>query len=47
VGDNRQLKADVDSFNENYNNFEEPFQLVLDYTDDVAEAELMHLPKAS
>ncbi len=42
VGDNRQLKTDVDSFNENYNyTNEEPFQLILDYTDDVAELEMM------
>ena len=49
VGENRQLKADVDSFNENYNRYEEPFQLVLDYTDDVAELELelAQIPKAS
>lgn len=41
VGDLKQLKNDVDSFNENYNYAnEEPFQLVLDFTDDVAEAEM-------
>jgi hypothetical protein len=39
VMDNRQLKIDVDSYNENYNTGE-PFQLILDYTDDVAELEL-------
>lgn len=47
VHENKQLKADVDSFNENYNRYEEPFQLVLDYNDDVAELELESLPKAS
>ena len=40
VHENKQLKADVDSFNENYNRYEEPFQLILDYADDVAELEL-------
>lgn len=41
VGDCRQLKTDVDSFNENYNyTNEEPFQLILDFTDDIAEIEL-------
>ena len=49
VHENKQLKADVDSFNENYNRYEEPFQLVLDYADDVAELELeiAREPKAS
>jgi hypothetical protein len=49
VHENRQLKADVDSFNENYNRYEEPFQLILDYGDDVAELELelAQTPKAS
>lgn len=49
VHENKQLKADVDSFNENYNRYEEPFQLVLDYADDVAELELelTQTPKAS
>jgi hypothetical protein len=41
VGDCKQLKTDVDSFNENYNYTNlEPFQLILDFTDDVAEAEI-------
>ena len=47
VHENKQLKADVDSFNENYNHHEAPFQLVLDYSDDVAELELELMPKAS
>jgi hypothetical protein len=41
VGDLKQLKTDVDSFNQNFNyTNEEPFQLVLDLTDDVTEAEI-------
>ena len=36
VGDCRQLKTDVDSYNENYNGGE-PIQLVLDFTSDVEE----------
>lgn len=47
VGECRQLKTDVDSFNENYNRFEEPFQLILDFTDDVAELELAEMANAS
>jgi len=38
VGDCRQLKADVDSYNENANPMN-PVQLVLDFTDDVQELE--------
>lgn len=44
VMDNRQLKVDVDSYNENYNTGE-PFQLILDYTDDVAELEIEEAEK--
>lgn len=40
VGDCRQLKADVDSFNDNVKPVK-PIQLVLDFTDDVAELEAM------
>ncbi|MBA2731451.1 MAG: hypothetical protein H0U54_01025 [Acidobacteria bacterium] len=41
VGDLKQLKTDADSFNEFYNYTNEiPFQLILDFTDDIAEAEL-------
>lgn len=47
VGDCRQLKTDVDSFNDNYNKYEEPFQLILDFTDDIAELELAEIAKAS
>jgi len=38
VGDCKQLKTDVDSYNENHN-AGDPIQLILDFTDDVAEAE--------
>ena len=38
VGDCRQLKADTDSYNEN-NNPGKPIQLILDFTEDVAELE--------
>ncbi len=40
VGDCRQLKTDVDSFNENTNS-DEPIQMVFDFTDDLAELEIM------
>jgi len=39
VGDCRQLKLDIDSYNENKNDGK-PIQLILDFTLDVAEAEL-------
>jgi len=39
VGDCKQLKLDVDSYNENKNEGK-PIQLILDFTLDVAEAEL-------
>ena len=45
VGDCRQLKLDVDSFNENRNP-DRPIQLVLDFTDDVAEMEALALARA-
>jgi hypothetical protein len=38
VGDCRQLKADVDSYNEN-NNTGKPIQMVFDFRDDLAELE--------
>lgn len=38
VGDCRQLKVDVDSYNANYNASGEPIQIVLDFTDDVTES---------
>jgi len=37
VGDCKQLKTDVDSFNDNHRD-EKPIQLLLDFADDVAEA---------
>jgi len=40
VDDCKQLKSDVDSYNENQN-AGEPIQLVLDFTDDVAEYEAL------
>lgn len=40
VGDCRQLKTDVDSYNENTSR-SAPIQLVLDFTDDVAELEVL------
>lgn len=44
VGDCKQLKTDVDSYNDNYNPGES-IQLVLDFTDDVREAELIDMAK--
>ena len=38
VGDCHQLKIDVDSFNDNQNS-EQPIQMCLDFTEDVAEIE--------
>lgn len=46
VGDCRQLKVDIDSYNENWNT-EEPIQLCLDFADDVAELELGESAKVS
>jgi hypothetical protein len=49
IGECRHMKATVDSFNENYNP-DEPLQLVLDYTQDVAELEAIeraHRPSSS
>lgn len=40
VGDCRQLKVDVDSYNDNANPTK-PIQLVLDFTQDIAELEAM------
>lgn len=39
VGDCRQLKADMDSYNQNYNP-SDPIQMVFDFTLDVLEAEV-------
>ena len=40
VGDCKQLKNDLDSYNENFN-AGNPLQIVFDFTDDLAEAELL------
>lgn len=40
VGDCRQLKTDVDSYNENANS-EQPIQMVFDFTDDLAELDAL------
>ena len=42
VGDCKQLKVDVDWFNE-YRSPSEPVQLVLDFTDDVREQEMLEM----
>ena len=39
LGDCRQLKTDVDSYNENYNTSKVPIQMVFDFTDDLTELE--------
>jgi hypothetical protein len=44
VGDCRQLKTDVDSFNDNANR-DEPVNLVFDFSVDVAELELVRSPR--
>ena len=38
VGDCKQVKIDVDSYNESFNASGEPIQIILDFTDDVTEA---------
>lgn len=44
VGDNLQLKIDVDVYNDLVKGVHPPIQLVLDYTEDVAERQIMKLP---
>jgi len=39
LGDCRQLKTDIDSYNENYNTSGIPIQMSFDFTDDLAELE--------
>ncbi|MGH9757076.1 MAG: hypothetical protein ACRD4M_05015 [Candidatus Acidiferrales bacterium] len=39
IGDNLQLKTDIDVYNEKYRGKNPEIQLVLDYTDDIAERE--------
>jgi len=46
VGDCRQLKADVDSFNDNSTK-EEPINMVFDFTLDLAELELANKKRRS
>jgi hypothetical protein len=46
LGDCRQLKTDVDSYNDNYNDAE-PLQMVFDFTDDLAEDELARIAMAA
>jgi len=40
VADCRQLKLDIDSYNQNYNKTDRPIQGYFDFTDDLAELEL-------
>jgi hypothetical protein len=48
IGDNVQLKIDVDVYNDMNRGKRPEIQLVLDYTDDVAERqELMKMPPKS
>jgi|SRR5437667_5328557 len=44
VGDNLHLKIDVDVYNDMVKGKHPPIQLVLDYTDDVAEMQIMRIP---
>lgn|SRR5487761_252510 len=41
IGDNLQLKTDVDVYNEKFRGKNPEIQLVLDYTDDIAEREAL------
>lgn len=42
LGDCKQLKTDVDSYNDNYNS-SIPIQMIFDFTDDLEEIELLRL----
>ncbi|HVO60355.1 MAG TPA: hypothetical protein VMT53_05435 [Terriglobales bacterium] len=44
IGDNLQLKIDVDVYNDMIRGKHPEIQLVLDYTDDVAERQIMKVP---
>ncbi|PYX37309.1 MAG: hypothetical protein DMG75_07495 [Acidobacteria bacterium] len=44
IGDNLHLKIDVDVYNDMVKGKHPPIQLVLDYTDDVAEKQIMRIP---
>lgn len=46
VGDCRQLKADLDSYNDNFNSGE-PLQMVFDFTNDLAEIEALAMLEVS
>lgn len=46
LGDCRQLKNDVGSYNDNYNSGQ-PLQMVFDFTDDLAEDELARMALAA
>jgi len=46
VGDCRQLKVDVDSYNDNYN-IGESLQMVFDFTEDLAEIEALEILKVA
>lgn len=46
LGDCRQLKTDVGSYNDNYNS-SAPLQMVFDFTDDLAEDELARIADAA
>ena len=46
LGDCRRMKTDVDSFNDNYNSAA-PLQMVFNFTDDLAEDELVRVAAAA
>jgi hypothetical protein len=46
LGDCRQLKRDVDSYNDNYN-AGEPLQMIFNFIDDLAEDELVRMAMAA
>jgi hypothetical protein len=46
LGDCRQLKTDLDSYNDNYNTAA-PLQMVFDFRDDLAEDELVRMAMAA
>ncbi len=44
VGDNLQLKTDVDVYNDMIRGKHPEIQLIMDYTEDVAERQIMKVP---
>ena len=44
VGDNVQLATDVEVYNDMVKDQHPPIQIVMDYTDDVAERQIMKIP---